>query len=63
MSRSLLSDSVTLVITLQAISHPNSSQIYVQCIYGVPNVMFAVDGTLFDPESLWCEVVDNVKCT
>lgn len=44
------------------ISYPGSCLKYVQCINGVPNVMNCTDGTLFNPETLRCEVAENVEC-
>lgn len=52
----------TLDIPYYIISYPGSCEQYVQCINGVPNVMRCADDTLFNPESLRCELAENVEC-
>lgn len=42
--------------------HPTDCQKYVQCIYGVANIHSCVDGTLFHPENLRCDLAENVEC-
>lgn len=44
------------------IALPGNCQKYVQCIYGETNIMSCVDGTLFDPVELRCEIADTVTC-
>ena len=49
--------------TYYKVNYPGDCQKYIQCIYGVKNIMSCVDGLQFHPEDLRCDFEENVNCT